>query len=194
MNKSQKLEKLEKKRYHLIEKTTVFLIPYLVLLLTVFFVLDNPFWTIVDLISYETGLTVFDGIIVFFFSLDLAFKWKHIHNLQKFVKLYWIDILATFPVYLMIRTYSEIVSIFRVGEEVSRTAETLGHEAVMLRDSELLKEGKLMKEAALVKETAFLRSMRFVQQSFRILKGRLFFTHKMLHHVSKHQLSEQTLA
>lgn len=180
--------KLSKKRYPLVERVTVFLIPYLVLLLTVFFVLDNPFWTVVDLSSYETGLTIFDGVIVFFFALDLVFKWRHIHNLQKFVKLYWIDIIATFPIYLLIRTYSELVSIFRIGEEVSRTAETLGHEAVVLHDSELLKEGKLMKEAALLKETSFLRSMRFLQRLFRMLKARLFFTHKVLHQVSKDQM------
>src|SRR3989344_2285716 len=122
------------------ERITVWAIPYLVLLLTILFILDNPFWTLLDLRRFDTALLVFDAVIIFFFTADLVFKWIRIHELKLFIKLYWIDILAVFPIYLILRTYSEVRSLFRIGEEITLTAQTLGHEAVMLRDAELLKE------------------------------------------------------
>lgn len=164
------------------EHFTDHIIPYLVVLLAIVLILENPFWTLVHLEEYEPWITIFDSVIVFFFVVDLVFKWFKTRNIRKFFRLYWLDIVAVFPFYLAFRAYAQIVGVFRVGEELSETAQKLAHEAVLLREARMLREAEeVAKEARLAREANIVsRSIRSVQRLLRALRGRFYTSHRAL--------------
>ncbi|MEM2916192.1 MAG: ion transporter [Candidatus Woesearchaeota archaeon] len=192
---------MEKKRNWLVwfvrefEHFTDHAIPVLVILLAIVLVLENPFWTLVHISGYEPWVQIFDGVIVFFFVVDLVFKWFKTRNIRRFFRLYWIDVVAVFPFYLAFRAYSEVASFFRIGEEVAESGQKLAHEAVLIREARTLKEAEelakqarmlreaeeLGKEARIAREArVFSRIVRPIQNMFRILKGRLYASHRAL--------------
>lgn len=174
------------------EHFTDHVIPYLVVGIAIVLILENPFWTLVHLEEYEPWVTVFDSVVVFFFVVDLSFKWFRTKEIKKFVKLYWIDIIAVFPFYLGFRAYAEIASAFRVGEEVTEATQKALHEAVLLREAKVWREAELAEREAmrLTRETRFLpRMLRSVGRFLRLLKGRLAFAHNYL--VSIHRQHRQ---
>lgn len=180
---------------HEFEHLTDDVIPYLVILLSIALILQNPFWTILPLDTYGPLMTIFDFVLVFFFVVDLTFKWFQTKNVRKFFKLYWLDIVAVFPFYLAFRAYEEIAAVFRVGAEFSESGQKLAHEAVLLREARLIqeaeqlaKESRLAKEAELLAKEASLaaeakitsRGIRGGQNVLRMLKGRLYASHRAM--------------
>src|SRR3990172_9098228 len=117
-------------------------IPYLLILLGIMLLLENPFWVLVHLDQYEPWVGIFDSVVVIFFILDLSFKWVHVRKLPKFLKLYWLDLIAVMPFYLFFRIYARAASLILVGEEIAE-AQRLAHEAVLAREAEVLKEAKV---------------------------------------------------
>jgi len=177
-------EKEEQSLIQEFEHFTDHVIPYLVILLAVVLVLENPFWTLVHLSELEPWITVFDGVVVFFFVIDLVFKWFKTRNIRKFFQLYWLDLVAVFPFYLLFRTFTEVAAIFRIGEEVSETGQKLAHEAVLLREARMFREAEeLAKEARFARTTG--REIRLGQRLLRALKGRFYTSHRVL--VSVHE-------
>ncbi len=173
------------------EHFTDHIIPVLVVLLAVVLVLENPFWTLVHLSEYEPWIGIFDSVIVFFFVVDLVFKWFKTKNVRRFFKLYWIDIVAVFPFYLIFRAYSEAAAIFRAGEEIVESGQKVAHEAVLLREARMLREAEeVTREARIAQETRVVgRGIRGVQRFLRMMKGRLYASHRAL--VAIHEQHEQ---
>jgi cytochrome c biogenesis factor len=172
-------EKEEQSLVQEFEHFTDHVIPYLVVLLAVVLVLENPFWTLVHLSELEPWISVFDGAVVFFFVVDLVFKWFKTRNVRKFFQLYWLDLLAVFPFYLAFRAYAEVAAVFRVGEELSETGQKLAHETVLLREARMFREAEeLAKEARFARTTG--REIRLGQRLLRAFKGRLYTSHRML--------------
>ena len=168
------------------EQFTYKLIPYLIAAIAIVLILDNPWWALYNLHQYEIGLEIFDGAVVVFFVVELIYKWFRVRNVTKFIRLYWIEILAVFPFYLMFRAYNQLTVIFQTGEEVTEAAQKLTHEAVLIREGELLREQRLLKETELARESRpITRLIRFIQRSFRLIGGRLFITHAAMHHAHK---------
>jgi len=167
---------------HEFEHFTDHVIPYLVVLLAIVLILENPFWTLVHLEEYEPWISIFDGVVVFFFLVDLTFKWVKTRNVREFFRLYWLDIVAVFPFYLAFRTYAELVGILRIGEEATETAQKLAHEAVLLREARMFREAEeLAKEARVAREVGIIeRSIRAAQRLMRALKGRFYTSHRSL--------------
>jgi hypothetical protein len=202
---------MEKKRtlwqrfYHEFEHFTDHVIPILVILLAVVLILENPLWTLLPVSHYEPWITIFDETIVFFFVADLVFKWVKTRNIRRFFRLYWIDMIAVFPFYLAFRAYAEVAAVFRIGEEVSETGQKLAHEAVLLREAKTLAEAEqLAKQARLLREaeavgmeakiareaSMFTRITRPIQNAFRLLKGRLYTSHRALVAIHKQHEKE----
>ena len=182
--------KYQKYQKHLsrFEHFTNRIIPYLLILLALVLLLDNPLWAVIPLHEYEPWISIFDWIIVFFFAVDLTFKWFHVKAFKPFVKLYWIDILAVFPFYLVFRVYREAATFFRVGEEATEVTQRAAHELLLLRESEVFKEGRLTKEVELLREERlFARGIRLVQRLLRVLKARVYVTHHALMDSSYHR-------
>jgi len=98
------------------EKFTDKAVPYLAILLALIIIAEL---TIKEIEHYEPYITALDYFIVSFFILDLIFKWLKIRKIKKFIKLYWLDLLAVFPFYLIIRVYLRITTLIRAGEEIA---------------------------------------------------------------------------
>ncbi|MBS3128858.1 hypothetical protein J4410_06985 [Candidatus Woesearchaeota archaeon] len=170
----KKQSRFSKRLEHITHK----IIPYLLVLLAVLLILDNPLWMLVNLHQYEELVTFFDVIIIFFFVVDLFYKWQKVKKIKTFVKLYWIDLLAVFPFYLFFRLYEEASAVLSTGERITETAQKMTHEAVLLKEVELLKEERLAKEVK-----PFFRAMNGIQRFFRLFKARMYLTfHVMMHH------------
>lgn len=170
------------KAVHEFEHFTDDIIPFFVIALAIVLILENPLWTIVHLENYEPWPTVFDALVLFFFIVDLMFKWVKTRNVRKFFKLYWLDIIAVFPIYLGFRAYAQLAGFFRVGEQLTETGQKLAHEAVLLREAGMLqKSEELAKEARLAETLG--RGERISQplmRMLRALKGRFYTSHRAI--------------
>jgi len=167
-----------------LERFTDKTIPLWVIILTVLIVVENPFWTLAHLDEYEPWVTIVDGLIVLFFFIDLVFKWYTVRHWKKFLKLYWLDILAVFPFYLIARAWVSIAVLLRIGEELGEGQKFL-HEFILLREAELIKETRLAKEAELLKEAKpFIRALRSIQRFFRFMAGE-DLERKDIHHKTR---------
>ncbi|MBI2041164.1 MAG: hypothetical protein HYT16_03600 [DPANN group archaeon] len=119
--------------------------------------------------KYEPWVTIADAAIVFIFVFDLILKYKRVHDVKKFVKLYWLEILAVFPFYLIFRAFA----LFRDFGQGSEILQKTLHESV------ILKEGKEL-EVLAKEERLAGRLLRVGQRSVRIFAARLMHTHKRL--------------
>ncbi len=125
--------------------------------------------------AFEPFPTIADGVIVGIFVIDLVFKYRHVNNLFKWFKLYWLEIIAVLPFYLALRFWIGARSFFLTAEEVSQ-AQKLAHEAAILREAEVarfLQEAKVAKESRLLREARPLtRLLRTIGRFFRFLGAR----------------------
>ena len=136
---SRFLEKIER----LVDK----IIPYLILVLFGIVITDVFYREISR--KYAATIFALDAVIITIFTIDLIFKYQRVRNISRFLRLYWIDILAVFPFFLVLRLFEEIlllsetsISALRnlfhaglifeeqvlVGEEAARTAELIAKE------------------------------------------------------------------
>jgi hypothetical protein len=162
--------------FHWLERAVDRSIPFLIILLGIVLVLDLTH--LVDFHAFEPWTSIFDGFIVAVFIVDLIFKWLRVRNVLKFLRHYWIDIIAVFPFFLIFRAVTYVGEFFRAGEEAQRIL----HEAVLLRETRLLKEAQFAQRAeTLVKEArAGSRLLRAIPRLFRLLKARCYITHEHL--------------
>lgn len=174
------------KANHELEAIEIFIdksIPYLVIIIAVMLILNFT----INSEQFEPWFSYLDWAILAFFVADLVFKWRHVRKLTKFLRLYWIEILAVFPFYLIIRAYATIAELITVGERVSE-AQQITHEALLLREAKILRETELLAEESGVvgKEVRLLpRIFRFFQRSLRFVWGSLHYVTEHLLHVSR---------
>lgn len=165
----------------LVEKS----IPYIMVLLAAILAAEFT----VGLEHYEPWVTIADYFIVGIFILDLSFKWTHTKNITTFVKLYWIEILAVFPFYLLFRVYQDMAAL---GESVGQ-AQRIAHEAsIISKESEVLREARFLREAQVAERELGMieRGIRVVQRSVRLLYTRLHLVHQaFIDHAHKHARS-----
>ncbi|MEK6923071.1 MAG: hypothetical protein AABW84_00020 [Nanoarchaeota archaeon] len=157
--KNRKLDKFLEKAEDIVD-----ILVFPATLLLAFLVIGSFFLHLED---YEPYATIADYFIISLFVVDLGFKWRHVHNLKKFFKFYWLDILAVFPFYLLTRTYLGFAQ-FIGGADVQEVFHTIAG----LRESQIIKEVKILKT---------LRGMKLGQRIIRLIALRLRVTHnKML--------------
>ncbi|PIN75542.1 hypothetical protein COV18_03235 [Candidatus Woesearchaeota archaeon CG10_big_fil_rev_8_21_14_0_10_37_12] len=162
----------------LVEKFVDKSIPFVLVLLTALLIVE--FFHFAD--NYLSWIHAADSVIVGFFVVDLCFKWYRTRNLLKFMKMYWIDIIAVFPFYTAFRLYASVRDLTFIGEQTQKVL----HEAVLLRETRLLREGEFAAKVA--SQTRILRYGRFVRVFARVLrlfKARFYITHWQLDDVSK---------
>jgi len=150
-------------------------IPYVLVVLAALIILDNPFWSLVDLVHYEPYVSILDYIVIAFFVVDLYFKWEKTRNVGKFVRLYWIELLAVFPIYLVSRAFILTSELFKTGEEVQKIL----HETVLIRETRLLEEGERLArtERLAVEARPLLKGFRAGARLFRLLVWRFKVSH-----------------
>jgi hypothetical protein len=167
-----------------VDKATLWVLGILTLLIIAEFT--------IDLAPYEHYVTVLDIFIISFFITDLSFKYAHTTTLLRFVRLYWLEIIAILPFYYLFRFFSGVGAI---GESVAE-AQKITHEAMLTRESEIIaREAKVLREARLFREAELLgresefgsRIVRSVQYSYRLLVARLNLAHRAISdHAIKH--------
>jgi len=137
------------------------------------FVIIASFFT--DLHAYEPWVTVFDVLVSVFFVADLWFKWCHIRRLGRFLRLYWFDVIAVFPFYLIFR----MLAFARVLAETGESAQKVMHEIVLVREARLLEEAGLLREAEVAAKEAkgSARFVRLAQRTLRFLSWRFHAAH-----------------
>lgn len=146
-------------------------IPYILILLLFMIVAEFTHYAA----EYEEYLIYLDYFIISFFIIDLCFKWYHVHNAVKFIKLYWLDLIAVFPFYTFFRTYTAATELLAAGEPIQQ----------VLHESVLVKETKLLQGARFAKGT---RIVQIFARSLRLLRARWYVTHWHMHAVSREHL------
>jgi hypothetical protein len=158
-----------------VDKATIYVLVLLTLVLIADFTLN--------LTAYDTYILYLDIFIITFFVIDLLFKYAHTTSTVRFVRLYWLEIVAVLPVYYLFRFFAGIGA---VGESVTE-AQRIAHEALLTRDTELLaREARVLREARLFSEAELAaqetavgaRIVRFVQGVYRIVAARLNLAHQ----------------
>lgn len=156
-------------------------IPYLILVLVAIVVVDVFFKEFAH--QYQVTILAIDVLIVGFFVVDLVFKYQRVRDIRNFLKLYWLDILAIFPFFLILRLFEEVLLL---TEKSSLTLRNLFHAGLVLeegaaeaaRTSEILvKEGRL---------ATFQRFFKPFRRMPRFFKAMSFYEHpnqgKTLYH------------
>lgn len=155
-----------------LERFTDKSIPFWMIILTLIIILENPLWTLIHLQDYEPIVEITESVMILFFIIDLIFKWFTVRHWNKFLRLYWIDIIAIFPFYLIARAWISITALVRLGEELGEGQKFL-HEFILLRETELVKEARIVKESKLLKElNPLIRSLRTIQRFIRFIAAR----------------------
>ena len=99
--------------------------------------------------------------------------------MKVFIRLYWIDILAVFPFYLIFRVYLFFTEFVKTAEQAQKAL----HEFILIRETKLVEES--FKEAEILAKTGRAeRLLKLAQRFVRISVGRFYFTRSLLlkHH------------
>jgi len=105
-----------KRWLHKIELLVDKIIPYSLVLL--FFLIIGEIFYADRIGPYRIYISIFDGFVIFIFVIDLAFKYIRIRNFPKFFKKYWLEIIAVFPAFLVLRIVEEFIIIVKLEESI----------------------------------------------------------------------------
>ena len=98
-------------------------IPYLVLLLVGVVALELA----APALAHTPLVQALDTLVIAVFVVDLLFKYARHHEVEHFIKKYWIDILAVFPFFLFFRSLSSILALLKLESGVFAGAQTTMH-------------------------------------------------------------------
>ena len=102
-------------------------IPYALVLL-LFLILGEIFFH-GKIEPFSFYVSVIDGIIIAIFVVDLAFKYVRSKNIPQFFKNHWLEIIAIFPAFLVVRIIEEFVIIANLEGSLVLSQEALEVEA-----------------------------------------------------------------
>ncbi|MCH8003802.1 MAG: hypothetical protein IH934_04165 [Nanoarchaeota archaeon] len=112
-----------KRWLHKIELWVDKIIPYLLVLL--FFVIIGEIFFAHEIEPYRVFVSIIDGFIIFIFVIDLIFKYIRIRNFPKFFRSYWLEIIAIFPAFLVLRVVEEFAIILNLEESIGISQEVI---------------------------------------------------------------------
>ena len=159
------------KAEHIVDK----LIPYIVILLLIVIIATFFFKEFTE--KYHHQIEILDTIIISVFVVDLVFKYMRVRKIKKFVRSYWLDILAVFPFYLVLRVVEEAYLLFRVSEAVQESQTAL-HAGIGIKEvtatekeaakiiTEIEKSGKISRSRFAVR---FFRPISRVPRLIKVL-------------------------
>ena len=158
---------------HRIEVVADKIIPYLVLILLALIVGEFTHYKLIE--DNKDIVLMADYFIVAVFIIDLSFKYYRIKDYKKFIKKYWLDIIAVFPFFLIFRLVEELVIIFRVSSELGESQKFLHTLIEITRISrETSEEQRVLREiqeaSKLERTTVLARIIRIGERIPRILR------------------------
>ncbi|MDP3917527.1 MAG: ion transporter [Nanoarchaeota archaeon] len=157
-----------KKGFHKVERFVDTIVPYMVVLLMIIIIISLFFHELA--LDYHLEITILDYIIVTTFAVDLVFKYIRIRKIKKFIKLYWLDILAVFPFYLFLRAVEEVYLIFRVSDTL-KEGQSILHAGIGLSELGAIdaEANKIIKESESVAKFSRSRfALRFLRPITRV--------------------------
>ena len=146
---------------HKVEKFADIIIgPLLILLL---FVIVGELFLGEQLEHYSIYVDLFDISLILVFAIDLGFKFNRVRKIPKFLKMYWLQIIAIIPFFLVFR----FTGLFGLHELIDK-GQSILHEIPEVQ--------KIVKEAGRASRTAKLISMlKFASRVPRFLGAVPFF-------------------
>jgi len=105
-----------KRWLHKVELLVDKIIPYSLVLLL--FVIIGEIFFSEKIEPYSFYVSIIDGFIIFIFIIDLIFKYVRIRNFPKFFRSYWLEIIAIFPAFLVLRLVEEFAIIVKLEESI----------------------------------------------------------------------------
>ncbi|MDA1196718.1 MAG: hypothetical protein O2779_02010 [Nanoarchaeota archaeon] len=117
--------------YHKAELLIDKLIPWMLILLFAIIAAEFFFEEFVQAHHLHPWITIADAIVVAVFIADLVFKYRRVKRVDKFIKKYWLEILAVFPFILFFRLFEGVITFF-VAEEVLKHSQSIVHETLEL--------------------------------------------------------------
>ncbi len=153
-------------------------IPYLLVILISIVIIDVFYHE--TAMKYQTIIDVLDGIIIVFFIIDLIFKYIRVKNIPRFLRLYWLDILAVFPFFLLLRLFEEVLL---VSERSAITLRNLFHAGLVLEEDVLVAEEaqKIARTSELLAKEGRIgllsRFFKPLERTPRLFKAISFYEH-----------------
>ena len=145
-------------------------IPYCLVIITVMVVGELFFQSYVS--PYQFYFSIADSIVVAIFILDLIFKYVRMRYSPLFFKKYWLEIIAVFPTFLVLRMIESFAPIVNIGESLQKSF----HETLAIEQ-----EGKILVQEIerTGKESSrfryFLKFARPLARAPRLLKAFSFY-------------------
>jgi hypothetical protein len=147
-----------------LEKMELFVdktIPYLLVLLVVLLLIE--FFNIELAESYHTQIVFADYVIITFFVIDLIFKYNRVRDIPKFIKRYWLDILAVLPYVLILRLFTEPLLIY---EQFVSGFNKLFHIGVVLEQTAVAKTVEELAKIAEAERLAKISETEKITRAF----------------------------
>jgi len=160
---------------HKIELLVDKIIPYTLLLLLVIIILEIFYEEQIQ--PYTSLVEIADFFIISVFIVDLYFKFIRAKSIPSFLKSSWIEIIAVFPVFLVIRIFELFATISRI-DIISQS--THGILEAGARWTKVIQEVERTGET-----TRFSIAHKFVRPLARIprfAKAFVFFEKPTIHH------------
>lgn len=150
------------------------LIPYALVIFLIIFIAELFFSHYIE--HYSFYISLIDGMVIAIFVADLTFKYIRMHNTPKFLRTYWLEIIAVFPAFLILRIVEELGIISRIGETVQSGL----HGAIELeRESvSLIERGGMRASRA----RYAVRWIKPIARLPRLLKAFSFYEHPEFRH------------
>ena len=136
--------------------------------------------------AYSTYADYFDILIISIFFIDLSFKFYRVRKIPKFIRKYWMEIIAVIPFFLIFR-FTEFFGF----QELLERGQTVAHEAP---EAQKLEKGtvNIIREAGRAGRTAkLIRTFRIVSRFPRFLKVLPFFEKPTGKHHPHEQISSK---
>jgi len=108
---------------HKIELIVDKIIPYSLILLL--FVIIGEIFFSHEIEPYSFYVSIIDGFIIFIFVVDLTFKYVRTKTIPKFFRKYWLEIIAIFPAFLVLRVVEEFAIIVNLEESILVSQEVI---------------------------------------------------------------------
>ena len=144
---------------------TDFLIPYMLIVLLFVIIIEIFFVAFYQ--DHHIIFELIDGFIITLFVIDIAFKFKRSKTYPEFFKASWLDIIATFPMFLVFRMF-EALGLFRLL--VSSSID--GQRMAMISSDVATEIGYIQKSQRMERFERFLKPLF---RTPRFLKGIHFF-------------------
>lgn len=158
--------------YHKIERIVDWLIFPAIIALLFVIIVELFFHDFAE--HYHTAILVTDYIILSIFVLDLGFKFRRAKTIKGFLRHNWLDILAVFPIFVILRVLEPLILLTDFSKE-AKTLQLIFHESLEISKgtTNLAKEAEALGKVSRARYITGI--FRALGRSPRLLKGVAFY-------------------